>query len=537
MLADHIYPLGHLILGLAELFLIGWALRLVQNSKGLAMLVLPCLLLSTCYDNILLATGRWLGTGDLLYHLSEVRFLLHFFIVPFFIVVGVELANRAGAGWVIPLTRGLAWVLAIGLGLLDYFSQYLSLELVPEQFAGVLRYTNASVSGPPWVTIISNLFLLAIAIGLWIRFEGKWPWLVVASTLGFVGNAIPISQVGTLSGSTAEFILAVGLLFTEQYVSQNMITLGLNNGEAFKIIPLEFNWVAIHPQPKGVIYFIGGAGFGSFPTIFYRYILRRLFQEGYTIIALPFRFTLNHWSVAIQMVRDQEALLKAIAKEAHALGYTNNLDLYTNPTKIRSGNYYWLGHSLGCKYITLLQLLTDLEILRNDNQNVYQVIQQHIRDPQQANNLIKALEAINLTDNLEKLSLRDQSTILMAPIITGIEGAIPVRAIANIVKKFIDARPSEQETKQLIEEGTRLIDEKNIVRATAIIGFNQDKVQDKAKTIEWLRDILAEMPAPPINQQLDGQHLAPLNILERNNELANLLIGDLPKLKALVQKG
>ena len=264
MLSSQIYPLGHIILGLTELFLIGWSLRLWQQSKSLAMLVLPCLLLSTCYDNGILAVGQWIGQGELLYALSQLRFLLHYFVVPFFIVVGVELANRAGAGWVIPLTRGLAWVLAITLGLIDYSSQYLNLSLVPEQFAGVLRYTAASTSGPPVVTIVSTLFILAIGIGLWVRFEGKWPWLALSSLLGLIGNAIPISQVGTLPGSTAEFILALGLLCTERYVNRNMLTLGLDSGADFKLIPLQFNWVAIHPKPKGVIYFIGGAGFGSF---------------------------------------------------------------------------------------------------------------------------------------------------------------------------------------------------------------------------------------------------------------------------------
>ena len=44
--------------------------------------------------------------------------------------------------------------------------------------------------------------------------------------------------------------------------------------------PISFSWVALHPQPKGVIQFMGGAFFGSFPTVFYRYFLGQLFESG-----------------------------------------------------------------------------------------------------------------------------------------------------------------------------------------------------------------------------------------------------------------
>ncbi len=62
----------------------------------------------------------------------------------------------------------------------------------------------------------------------------------------------------------------------------------------FKFRPISNSWAAIHPQPKGVVQFIGGAFFGTFPTIFYQYFLNQLYDAGYAIIALPFRFTFNH---------------------------------------------------------------------------------------------------------------------------------------------------------------------------------------------------------------------------------------------------
>ena len=121
--------------------------------------------------------------------------------------------------------------------------------------------------------------------------------------------------------------------------------------EIFKFRPVSFSWVAIHPEPKGVIQFIGGAFFGTFPTVFYRYLLQELFEEGYTIIALPFRFSFRHWSIAIDLLKEQEVLRQELSEIASRLGYRQ--DVYQD-----KANYFWLGHSLGCKYIALLEFLS-----------------------------------------------------------------------------------------------------------------------------------------------------------------------------------
>src|SRR5689334_8122940 len=109
--------------------------------------------------------------------------------------------------------------------------------------------------------------------------------------------------------------------------------------ENLKFVPLSFSWVAIHPEPKGVIQFIGGAFFGTFPTLFYRYFFEKLYEEGYTIIALPFRFSFRHWQIAISLLKEQETLQKELLKITCD-------PLYRDNTK-----YFWIGHSLGCKYI------------------------------------------------------------------------------------------------------------------------------------------------------------------------------------------
>ncbi|MGK7906628.1 MAG: DUF1350 family protein [Synechococcus sp.] len=531
MAIDAIYPFGHLLLAIADLWLIGWSLRLWTRQKSIPMLVLPVILVTMAFDNGVLFSGNYLGVGDLLESLNRYRFLLHYISVPFLIVVGVELANRAGAGWAIGPVRFGTWILAACLALFEVFKNYLGLELAPApELFGVLRYSLApgSAVSPPIVTIAVNVFLLLVGIGFWIRTESQWNLLILGTLVSLVGNGVPSAIAGTLPGSASEAILAASLLLTERYTQTQLPSLGIDRTVKLKFIPLAFNWVLIHPEPKGVVYFIGGAGFGTFPTIFYRYILRRLFQDGYTVVALPYRFTLNHWSVAINMVRDSKPLREAIRQEAEGMGYTKNLDLYTDPEKFRQGNYFWLGHSLGCKYISLLELLGTVEFLQRvkdaenseDFDRLTRDLNRCVKKPARVKQVKQLLKEFLDTVGPEYLSLENQPTILMAPVITGIEGAIPVKSIAEVVKPFIDARPSTDATQCLIRESESF-------HYTAIVGFKNDQIAAKAGTISFLRKEFANKSYETLFKELPGKHMAPANLTKLNVELGNVLVDEL----------
>jgi len=214
----YIYPIGHLLIGITELLLIGWSIRLWQSSKILATGILPLLLISTTYDNLVLAFGGWLGEGQLLYDLTQIRFLLHYLVLPFLVVIGVEFCHRTGFLAIAPTVQKLSWTIAIGLGLLDYFNSYLNLSLVPTEFLGVLRYTQGQPAHPPIVAISVNLFLLAISIAICVRLKQKGFCLLWGTLICLLGNAIPLSQVGTLIPNASELVLGITLLLTEQYL-------------------------------------------------------------------------------------------------------------------------------------------------------------------------------------------------------------------------------------------------------------------------------------------------------------------------------
>ncbi|MGF2036739.1 MAG: hypothetical protein RMZ43_015735 [Nostoc sp. CmiVER01] len=198
-----------------------------QQSTSLAMIVLPIVLVSISYDNIILSIGSLIGEGELLKTLSMLRFLLHYLVVPLFIVIGVELAHRAGANWANTVVRILSWVIALGLTAIDIITRYTGLQLVPIEFAGILRYHVANLSGPPIITIVVNLFVVLIGIGIWFRL--KWPWLFVGTLVSLIGNAMPSYAVGTLAGSCSELVMAISLLLTEERTQFFLVTQGETN--------------------------------------------------------------------------------------------------------------------------------------------------------------------------------------------------------------------------------------------------------------------------------------------------------------------
>ena len=125
----------------------------------------------------------------------------------------------------------------------------------------------------------------------------------------------------------------------------------------FNFQPISFSWVAIHPNPKGVIQFIGGAFFGTFPTFFYHYFFRKLFEERYTIVAFPFRFSFRHWPIAISLLQEQAVLAEKIPEITKQLTCQTGLDYQTDIYQDKK-KYLWIGHSLGTKYVALLEFFS-----------------------------------------------------------------------------------------------------------------------------------------------------------------------------------
>lgn len=243
--------------------------------------------------------------------------------------------------------------------------------------------------------------------------------------------------------------------------------------------PLCHSWVALHPEPKGIVQFIGGAFFGSFPTIAYRYLLQQIFEAGYSVIALPFRFSFRHWSLAIELLREQERLRPELIALAKHLNYEH--EVYEDKT-----SYYWIGHSLGCKYIALLELLSDRQIAL-----------QHVDEIAHSS-----------------ISIKGQPSLLLAPDISDTESAIPIRALAQLLDKLkLGVLPTRAQTQDLVEQS-------ELFNLTGLISFDRDTIAGNVtnapplveNNVLWFLSQLKQRRYPLLHRELSGKHLEPVGV-------------------------
>ncbi|TAF57813.1 MAG: DUF1350 domain-containing protein [Oscillatoriales cyanobacterium] len=232
----------------------------------------------------------------------------------------------------------------------------------------------------------------------------------------------------------------------------------------FKFQPISFSWVAVHPQPKGVIQFIGGTFFGTFPTLFYRHFLK----------ALPFRFSFRHWPIAVSLLQEQEILRKELTEVAKKLGWES--DIYQERS-----SYFWVGHSLGCKYIAILEFLSDANW-------------QNIANQCYGQDENRQIQKLIYNSSIETPSIKGQPSLLIAPDISNTESAIPIRSLAVLLDKLgLGVRPTRAETQCFIASSS-------LFNLTALISFDRDDIAGSVRE--------------------EGTHLSPIAI-----ETGNYIVG------------
>ncbi|MUL35976.1 DUF1350 family protein [Gloeocapsopsis dulcis] len=300
--------------------------------------------------------------------------------------------------------------------------------------------------------------------------------------------------------------------------------------------PVSHSWVALHPQPKGVIQFIAGAFFGTFgPMIFYRYLLQCLFEQGYTIILLPFNFTFNHYIEAGFLIREQYEILPELVRMASFEGYA--YEAYLDDK-----NFSWIGHSLGCKYISLLEGFSNLPENSQERKQFIWKLLSKTSDEAQIQSVVADINILvdELTQKIDEVRqlihayvnrdiiinsifIKGQESILLAPDISDTASAIRPQFLANFIDYLgLGVEPTPEETFNLIQES-------GLFNLLGLVCFKSDNIAKS--TCQWFINTLKKPPKDFL-RTLEGGHLKPLGI-----RLGNIVINlfDRPVIK-LVQK-
>ncbi|HYX15502.1 MAG TPA: DUF1350 family protein [Nostoc sp.] len=290
----------------------------------------------------------------------------------------------------------------------------------------------------------------------------------------------------------------------------------VNTNLKLRFKPVSHSWVALHPQPKGVIQFIAGAFFGTFgPMIFYRYLLQCLYEQGYTIILLPFNFTFNHYVEAGFLMREQYEILPELVRMASVEGY--DYEAYLDDK-----NFSWIGHSLGCKYISLLEGFTALPPEPQDREDFIRNLLSYTSDNSQIENVIADINIlfeelkrkivedrkliysyVNREIKINSVFIKGQVSILLAPDISDTASAIRPQFLADIIDNLgWGVKPTPEETKNLIKDS-------GLFNIMGLVCFKSDNIAQL--TCEWFTKTLRKPPQEFINT-LEGGHLKPLGI-------------------------
>ncbi|MEM6251510.1 MAG: DUF1350 family protein [Cyanobacteria bacterium P01_D01_bin.156] len=277
------------------------------------------------------------------------------------------------------------------------------------------------------------------------------------------------------------------------------------HADTLRFIPCGHSWVALHPQPKGIIQFIGGALFGTLPTISYHHFLRSLFEAGYTVVALPFRFILNHWSMALNLLDEHYAVRVAMVELAIAQGYDPHIYL-------EASNYIWIGHGVGCKYILLLELLStppfllaeSFAMLERKGKLLCSQQQQIERGLEIISRRLRLFERqinqlVGVSIDFGQPSIMHEVSLLLAPAMGDMNAAIPVTSLHWLLSQFRGGYPSVDYTHQLIEHS-------QLFHLTGLIQFARDRIA--AGTCQRL---MQEQPHLR-RRLLQGDHLEPVGM-------------------------
>ena len=208
------------------IWLWGWRLW-AETGRPVALLIVLVGATLLFYDNFRIGIGRFIGQGDLLYNLSVPAFAWHWGLLSLLVIAAGSVARLAGLPWAQgKLVMGAFCVVAVALSAHD-IPKIFTMQLYPACLEDTVRYTTtvketqlcnpmdhvvARGADAAIVAIITNVFVLAVGIALWIQL--RWPWLAVGAGLMFVAAgafarsayALPVANLGEIC-ITLSFIL------------------------------------------------------------------------------------------------------------------------------------------------------------------------------------------------------------------------------------------------------------------------------------------------------------------------------------------
>jgi len=192
-------------------------------------------------------------------------------------------------------------------------------------------------------------------------------------------------------------------------------------------------------------------------------------------------------------------------------------------------NFSWIGHNLGCKYISLLEGFSALPENSQDREQFIRKLLSKTSDEHRLQSVITDINTLvdELTQkidevrkliytyasrdiNITSIFIKGQESILLAPDISDTASAIRPKFLANFIDYLgLGVEPTPEETCKLIQES-------GLFNLLGLVCFQSDNIAKS--TCEWFIDTLKKPPKYFLRTLKCG-HLRPLNI-----QLSNIII-------------
>ena len=200
-------PVAFLAIFAAHLIVGGQLLRLWRRCRHREVIVVALVMGGLLYDNTVLALGNLIGPGDTLRFLNAPRYWVHALFTPLVVLYAYMVARRCGLPWANGRARW--WIAGTAvLVLFGVVTDGVRLRLRFEETAGVGRYVNEAVKGPPLAALATIAVVLFVAVRLWQR--GYAGTMFGFALLMFVGAGA--GATNPLVGNVGEVFFMLSLL-------------------------------------------------------------------------------------------------------------------------------------------------------------------------------------------------------------------------------------------------------------------------------------------------------------------------------------
>jgi hypothetical protein len=210
------YTTLFIVQAVLQLALFAWLVRIYRKTGLAIALVLFIPQLGLFYDNLMLASGSFIGLGATLEALSWPRFWVHWLFGAWLIIASGGILRLAGFSWAQHKATMMAFCSLTALLMLHDLPEFWSSQLYPVCEFDLIRYSTqvsaehfcfpdqvAVRGGPPLAAVVTCVIVIATGAVLWVR--RGFPWMMLGA-LAMLVSATPFMRPYKLDNLGEVFI-------------------------------------------------------------------------------------------------------------------------------------------------------------------------------------------------------------------------------------------------------------------------------------------------------------------------------------------